>query len=409
MSAHQAGEVDRVLVHLNSLELGGTQINAVDLAVQGRESGIHSILLGAADTLPKGPSLLDIAAERGIDIEIYDPESSMFARGRQLAELARRHDADLVHVYGSWGGAARPTYWGFSRFGRRPWVQTVWEMEVSSQIKRRMPMIVGTGYLVDDMRDRPGLTRLISPPVDTDLDRPDPESAAAFRSDHDLQGPLLVIVSRLDRSMKSVPIGIAIEAMRELGTRATLAIVGTGDNADQLHRAGALVNEAVGREAVRFIGPMSNPRRAYAAADVMIGMGGSAARALAFGKPLVVHGEAGRSELFQEATADALARYSYWSDDTVSNPVEMLVGFVSDLLGDDSRREALGEFGRAFAIERFGLVKMAAQLADFYREAATAYGVRQWIGDLPSEIGMLSRKVARKAGLGVRADVEDTR
>lgn len=402
MSTNRRRDAARVLVHLNSLELGGTQINAVDLAVEVEQHGIHSILVGSADALPKGPSLLDIAEERGIEVVVYDPASSMLARGRQLAALAKAHDAELVHVYGSWGGGARPTYWNFSRFGRRPWVQTVWEMEVSPKIKRRMPMIVGTGYQLDDLHDRPGLTRLISPPVDTELDRPDPEAGAAFRVEHELDGPLLVIVSRLDLSMKSVPIGIAIEAMRGLATKATLVIVGTGDNARQLHAAGQRVNDAVGRAAVRFVGPMANPRPAYAAADIMIGMGGSAARTLAFGTPLIAHGEGGRAELFDESTAEALARYSYWSDDEVEHPVELLSGFIDDLLSDQRRREELGEFGRRFAIERFGLAKMASELADFYREAAISYGLRGWIGDLPSEVSMLSQKIARKVGVGAR-------
>lgn len=409
MSGRPAGTVERVLVHLNSLQLGGTQINALDLAARLRQLGIQSILLGASETLPTGPSMLDIAADRGIEVEVYDAAPSMMTRSRQLTQLAKKHDVDLVHVYGSWGGAARPTYWGFSRFGRNPWVQTVWEMEVSSLVKRRMPMIVGTGYLVDDMRDRPGLTRLISPPVDTELDRPDPVAGAAFRAAHDLHGPLLVIVSRLDLSMKSIPIGVAIEAMRTLGERATLAIVGTGDNAEALHAAGAVVNAELGRDAVRFIGPMSDPRPAYAAADIMIGMGGSAARALAFGKPLVVHGEAGRAELFEESTSAALARYSYWSDDEAEHPVELFSGFVTALLDDEARREELGAFGREFAIGRFGLTKMADDLAAFYREAAVSYGGRQWFGDLPSEIVMLARKIGRKIGLGSRLDDEAPR
>ncbi|MGF6823695.1 glycosyltransferase involved in cell wall biosynthesis [Microbacterium sp. ZKA21] len=388
---------DRVLVHLNSLELGGTQINAVDLAVQARSHGIHSILVGAADTLPDGPSLLDIAADRGIAVEVYEPSSSMLARGRQVADLARAHNAGLVHVYGSWGGGARPTYWNFARFGRRPWVQTVWEMAVDPQIKRHMPMIVGTGYLVDDLRERPGLTRLISPPVDTDLDRPDPALGSVFRAQHDLRGPVIGIVSRLDLSMKSVPIGIVIEAMRFLADRATLVIVGTGDDETRLRAAGARVNEAAGRAAVRFVGPMANPRPAYAASDIMVGMGGSAARSLAFGAPLVVHGEGGRSELFDETSADALARYSYWSDDAVADPVGSIAGILSSLLEDEDRRTELGRFGRQFAIDRFGLDSMARELAHFYRAASTSYGLRGWVGDLPSEARMLAEKAARAA------------
>lgn len=409
MFARRGEGADRVLVHLNSLELGGTQINAVDLAVEVRRHGVESILVGARDTLPRGPSLLDIAEDRGVGIEIYDPADSILARGRQLSAIAERHGAGLVHVYGSWGGGARPTYWGFSRFGRRPWLQTVYEMEVSPKIKRHMPLIVGTGYQVDEMRDRPGRTILISPPVDTAADRPDPTAGAQFRQEHDLSGLLLVIVSRLDASMKALPISVAIEAMRELSGEATLVIVGTGDQVERLRILGDGVNEAVGRAAVRFIGPMANPRPAYLAADVMLGMGGSAARSLAFGRTLVVQGERGWSELFEELSADHLARNSYWSPESVDDPAGRLTRIIRPLLADTDRRARLGTFGRQFAIDRFSLTRMADKLVDFYAEAYSAYGARGWLADLPPEAGILSRKVARRFGLPVRPDAEVTR
>jgi glycosyltransferase involved in cell wall biosynthesis len=394
MKARHERDVERVLVHVNSLELGGTQINALDLAVEVRQHGIHSILVGARDTVPAGPSLLDVAAERGITVELYEPKASILARGRQLTDLAEKHGAQLVHVYGSWGGGARPIYWGYARFGRHPWIQTVYEMEVSPKIKRHMPLIVGTGYLADDMQGRPGQTILISPPVDTDSDRPSSVDGAAFRREHGLDGNLLVIVSRLDADMKALPIGAAIEAMRTLSTDATLAIIGTGDDATRLNAAGARVNETVRRAAVRFIGPMANPRPAYAAADIVLGMGSSAARGLAFGKPLVVQGEAGWSQLFEESTADALARYSYWSPVAVPRPAERLVSIIEPLLADETRRAWLGEYGRRFAIERFGLSMMAAKLAAVYREAGGFYDLRRWGADLPPEIAILARKAA---------------
>ncbi len=394
MSPRTTKDIERVLVHLNSLELGGTQINALDLAVEIREHGIQSILVGARDTIPAGPSLLDIAAARGIAIEVYDPEESILARGRQLTALAEEHGAGLIHVYGSWGGGARPTYWGYARFGRRPWIQTVYEMEVSPKIKRHMPLIVGTGYLVDELEHRPGRTILISPPVDTESDRPDSEAGAAFRAEHRLDGTLLVIVSRLDADMKSLPIGLAIDAMAGLPADVTLAIVGTGDDAVRLKETAGRVNAGLGRDAVRFVGPMVDPHPAYAAADVVLGMGSSAARGLAFGKPLVVQGQAGWSRLFDEDSAAELARYSFWSPLSVERPVEQLQGVIEPLLADDARRARLGEFGRRFAVERFGLTMMAARLAAFYREAAGAYDLRRWSADLPPELAILARKGA---------------
>lgn len=389
----------RVLVHLNSLELGGTQLNAIDFAAAARAHGVESFLVGARDTLPdpaRGPSVLEIARRHGLEIDVYDPEASILGRGKQLKALATRHRTDLVHVYGSWGGGARPTYWGFARFGRRPWLQTVYEMEVSPKVKRHMSLIVGTAYLEEELRDRPAPAVLISPPVDVDADRPDAVVAAAFRAAYDLRGPLIVVVSRLDASMKARPIAVAIDAMRELSDEATLVIVGTGDDEDRLRGLGADVNAAAGREAVRFTGPLADPRPAYAAADIMLGMGGSAARSLAFGQTLIVQGECGWSELFEPATAESLARNSYWSPDEVDDPVARLVAIIRPLLRDENARARLGAFGREFALARFGLPAMTTRLVEVYRSALGVRGVRRWAADLPPEIAVAARKIARR-------------
>ena len=387
----------RVLVHLNSLQLGGTQINAVDLAAEMRGRGVESILLGARNTIPDGPSLIEIAAAHDMEISLYDPAPAIFARARQVTSFARRHHVDLVHVYGSWGGGARPTYWGPSRFARTPWVQTVYEMSVSAKILRHMPMIVGTGYQRDEQHDRPGRTILISPPVDLIENHPDVQEGLRFRRAQRIgDGSLLVIVSRLDASMKSVPAYAAIDAMRVLApTGANLAIVGTGDNVAAVQSRADAVNEEVGRDAVRLIGALADPRPAYAAADIVLGMGGSAARALAFAKPLVVQGEAGWSSLFEPSSAESLARSSFWSPDAVPDPAERLAATIAPLLVDSERRNRLGIFGRSFAEERFGLTAMADRLVDFYQTVRGEYTSRDWLADLPLEGRTLSAKVAR--------------
>lgn len=386
----------RILVHLNSLELGGTQLNAVDFAVAARAHGVESILLGAQGTLTPSPNLVDYAGERGVPVEVYDPVGGMRGHAAQLSDLVDRLHVDLIHVYGMWG-AARAVFWGPARFGRTPWVQTVYEMSVTPVVLRHMPLIVGTGYLLDEHADRPGRTVLVSPPVDLERDAPALTGLPDLRRAAGLgAGPLLGIVSRLDSNMKAFSIGVAIDAMRSLGdTGATLAIVGGGDAEEHLRERARRVNDSLGREAVRLLGPMIDPRPAYAAADVMLGMGGSAARSLAFGKPLVVQGEAGWSQTFDRDSADALARASYWSPDSVADPVGDLVGAVRALLDDPVRRAELGVFGREFATARFGLPAMTAQLCDLYASAVRSYGPADWLADVPREGRRLMEKIAR--------------
>ncbi len=395
----------RVLVLLNSLELGGTQINAVDFSVALRAHGVESWLVGERASLAPEPDLLTYAAERGVTIEMYDALPGMRAHAAQLSSMARRLRIDLIHVYGMWS-LARQVFWGPARFGGVPWVQTVYEMSVAPIVLRHMPLIVGTGYLVDELVDRPGPTILISPPVDMARDSPTSGTRARFVV-RTTWGTVFCWVSSspLDSNMKATSIEVAIDAMRVLASEdVTLFVVGAGDGGDRLDARAREVNAAAGREAVRMLGPSVDPRPAYAAADIMLGMGGSAARSLAFGRPLIVQGEAGWSKLFEPSTAESLARSSYWSPDTVSDPVGALVGTVRELLSNAPRRSELGDFGREFASQRFGLEAMTARLAAFYGEAVSAYGRRAWAADLPRETRRLVEKVARHIQRAVARD-----
>jgi len=205
-------------------------------------------------------------------------------------------------------------------------------------------------------------------------------------------------VSRLERQLKATAIGVTIDAMRELAsTGATLFIVGDGDAHAALRAEADAVNDDVGRSAVRMLGALSDPRPAYLAADIVVGMGGSAARALAFGKPLIVHGEQGWSRIFEPDTSRSLARSSFWSPERPEHPVADFVRIARPLIADEARRRELGAFGREFARERFGLDAMSDRLALFYADAIGAYGAREWVLDLPHEWRRLVKKVARLA------------
>lgn len=395
----------RVLVHLNSLELGGTQINAVDFAVAARAHGVESILIGDRSALPESPNLIDYAAGHGVEVRTYEPAAGMRGHAAQLEELVEQLRIDLVHVYGMWG-AARPVFWGPARWGRTPWVHTVYEMSVTPIVLRHMALIVGTEYLLEEQADRPGGTVLISPPVDLVRDSPEARDVPDLRVQAGLgDGPLISIVSRLDSRMKARSISVAIDAMRRLGqSGTTLVVVGGGDAEADLVAQAARVNRELGRDAVRMLGAMSDPRPAYAAADVVLGMGGSAARALAFGKPLVVQGEAGWSRTFDRDSAASLARASYWSPNEVADPVGDLTEAVAALLDDETRRIDLGRFGREFAVARFGLPAMTERLCGVYRDAASSYGPTEWLADLPREGRRLVEKVGRVLGRSDRSE-----
>lgn len=385
----------RILVQINNLALGGTQLNAVDLAAATTDFGYESILVAPRDTLPSlGPSIVDVAASRGVPLEVFDRASSRVrgattARGIiTLSRLAARHKADIVHAYST--GFTRAAYWGPCLFGRRPLVVTAYEMEIDPLIQQRASLIVGTEYLAEEQAQRPGPTVLISPPVDLDRDSPASVSGMDFRALHRIapQQPTIVMVSRLDDEMKSLSVEVAIQAVDAMAdTNVVLIIVGTGNAAVRLAGLAATVNAHLGRRAVIMAGALADPRPAYAAADVVIGMGGSAARGLAFGKPLVVSGELGQFRIFGPASSAALFRNSFWSNQRSDYARDELLACLSPLLRSVQLREELGDFGRKFACEHFGLRAMAGRLANVYQRAADSYGTGAWIRDAATEAG----------------------
>lgn len=378
----------RVLVQINSLALGGTQINAVDLAAAVQEHGYESVLIGPTDTLPDGPSLFEIADDRGVQLHAFDRPRSTFSGARALVRLAHKHRADLVHVYGSW--TSRPAWWGPCLFGRRPLVLTVYEMTVDPLTPQNTGLIIGTKYLEQELSSRPGGVDLISPPVDVVRDDSQRVSGRACVDYHGLRQDNLriVMVTRLDEEMKAAGIECAIQAIGAITSPAVdLLIVGTGDAEERLRVLADQINKRKRRRAVVLAGPMADPRPAYAAADVMVGMGGSAARSLSFGKPLVVAGEAGWFKTFTPHTASELFRNSFWSPDSMDDPVGSLIECLRPLLDDPQRRAELGRFGREFAEQNFGLPAMAKRLARTYDTALSRYGFDRWCRDAALELG----------------------
>jgi glycosyltransferase involved in cell wall biosynthesis len=384
----------RVLVQLNSLELGGTQLNALDFATEVAKWGYESVLIGPADTIPQGPSLFDVAAERGIELSSFDRPRTTLSGARMMSELANKFRADFIHVYGSWG--YRSAWWGPCGLGRRPLVQTVYEMTVEKLTHTHTSLIVGTKHLEEELAERAGGVHLISPPVDISRDNSAIIPTKAFLRSHTLNPTNLrvVMVTRLDEEMKAFSVQTAIEAIGLMDRKdVDLVVVGTGNAERRLGKIGDSVNLKMGRKAVVFTGPMADPREAYAAADVMIGMGGSAARTLSFGKPLIVAGEAGWFRLFTPATSQEIFRSSFWSPQVVANPAPPLADILGAILNDEPLKESLSAFGRSFAETHFGLPAMAMKLADAYSTALVRFGPLAWTRDLSIEAVHFHRRL----------------
>src|SRR5262249_6853581 len=141
------------------------------------------------------------------------------------------------------------------------------------------------------------------------------------------------------------------ELARELPVR--LLVVGNGPAREQLEKLAGEVNAALGREVVVLTGALLDPRAAYAAADVILGMGGSVLRGLGFAKPAIVLGEAGFSEILEPATLDQFLWQGFYGLGDGDLGVGPLTGQLRGLLEDPARRAELGRFSRELVCERF--------------------------------------------------------
>jgi len=368
----------RILVFGHRLETGGSQTNTIDLAAAARDLHGHEVWVFATP----GPAA-ELVARRGLEL-IPAPEPSRFHPAwptvRALDLAVRRVRPDLLHVW-EWPQVL-DAYYGAHLWRDVPMLATNMTMDPLRSIPPELPLTVGTQAIVDASRSRrSGPVWLIEPPFDVDADDPSRVDPEPFTTEHGVRDdglPLVVTVSRIVEDMKLEGIRDAIRATELLDVRCPvrLAIVGGGAAFDEVAASAAAVNRRLGRSAVVTTGPLQDPRPAYAAADVMLGMGSSAIRGLAFGKPTVVLGEQGFSEIFDATTQDGFFRTGYYGIGPGSSNGSG-AGRLADLierLVTDSEVRSRAAATRQLMVERYGLPAVAGRLDRAYGEAARPSG-----------------------------------
>lgn len=356
----------RIGIGLAGLQFGGCQINALDLAMELTRRG-HEVVAFAIYDSPL-ISVAPLADKLGIPLHILPAEKNPFLQSRHVAEFVSDHRLNVVHVFGAW--LAAPTTIALRSVPETALVVTNWTMDNFWGLPPMTPLILGTESLREEasrtVRSAP--VWLLEPPVDTTADQHDERARAAFRDKWSVSGTatLLVIVSRLDFDMKAEGIADAIRAMGvSPDSTHQLAVVGGGDAQHTLSQLADEVNTALGRRAVVMTGPLEDPSAAYSAADLVLGMGGAALRALAFQKPLVVLGEGGFSKPFTPGTVGYFLREGFYGRGSAHDPVKSLhTSIVSTLALSQS--SDLAHWGRQILLSRFSLAQAADRLLTMY-------------------------------------------
>lgn len=386
------GRALNVLIGLEGLALGGCPINALDLGRALRQRG-HHVSVFAIDEDVK-VSLLPYAARCGFTPVLLPAGSGTVGRTRQIRELADSVGAEVTHVFAPWLGPAATAAMATRRSGAA--VVTNWMMENVFYTPRHTPVIVGTQRLHDELALRhQGRVWLMEPPVDVVADAPDPARGREFRQAWDIaDGELaVVVVGRVDAHLKAEGLGYAIRAIEVNESNLRLVIVGDGDAFGQIQALAEEVNRRLGRPAVLLTGAMHDPRPAYDAADIALGMGGSALRALAHGKPLVVLGGRGFARTFEPTSAGHFYQEGFYGQQSPDDPVRHLATVLDSLCGREARA-ALGEFGLSEVVRRFSLEAGAVRLEQIYRHTLAHLPLRYQRGVVAA--GQLTRTAARE-------------
>ena len=356
----------RIVVGLEGLALGGCPINALDLARTLRTRG-HHVSVFAVDEHVK-VSLLPYAAAAGFEVARLSSGTGIVPLSRSIAQQTA--GADVVHVFAPWlAPAARVA--AVTTPGQAV-VSTNWTMSNVPYVPRDVPQILGTAGLQHEAQlTHPSHVWLMEPPVDLIRDTPDVELGSSFRrqwgiADHEVA---VVVVSRVDSVMKAESMRYAIRALTVLeDPRWRLVVVGDGDAFDDIAVEARRTNALLGRPAVVLMGAMDDPRPAYSAADVTLGMGGSALRCLAHAKPLIVLGVNGFACTFTRASAARFYETGFYGEEPCDEPVDHLAAELRPLLEPLARRD-LGAYGRSAVEQRFSLETAAAALEAVYAEA----------------------------------------
>ena len=389
----------RILVYPHSMEIGGSQLNAVQLAAAVRDLEHEVIVLSEPGPLVERARAMGL---EHLEIPLHRRRPSLSVVG-SLIRLVRERHVDVVHGY-EWPPVIE-AFFGPGLWLRSPVVGTVMSMSVARFFPRTVPLLVGT-ELIREAALAAGHRRvtLLEPPVDTEADHPLVDGSK-FRAQHGI-GPdeiLVVIICRLVPDLKLEGLVASCDAVGELGRTGypvRLVIVGDGPAKNKVGERAAMANAVAGRQVVLLTGEIADPRPAYAAADVVVGQGGSALRGMAFGKPLVVVGENGFSELLTPNSAPTFLHQGWYGvgPGSLGAGAPALRLALERLIGSRELRRQLGAYGHQLALDRFSLHHAArVQEGEYLAAAQDRVAFGPFVVDLArSATGVLGSKLWRK-------------
>jgi L-malate glycosyltransferase len=390
----------KIMVFLHDLVLGGTTVNAVEMAAALQRNHGHEVVFFGTP----GP-LAPLVAAHGMRL-IEAPVTKYHPSPRRMQALRaayRQEKPDLVHAWEPW--ACLDTYVALHGPWGVPMLVTDMQMQVVAGLPKAVPITFGTPALAQQARAAGHRqAHVLLPAVDMDHNRLGAVDATDFKHRHHIQPDdvTMVTVSRLEAALKGESLQRTMAAVHAIGLthpqlRLRWLLVGDGLARDALQAQAARVNAQLGRDAVTLTGALQDPRVAYSAADIVVGMGSSALRGMAFAKPSLVVGEQGFCALLDPDADPATAHdfehhglfgrgQSVWMGDQAMGHANASIhnaALEQALLSLAQRRDAwpsLGDAARSWVQARFGLNTVTGTLHTLCQAAvfSQARGANRW-------------------------------
>lgn len=342
----------RVALYLENLLVGGAQHATIDLAIGLAERG-HDV------TLVAGPGpLAAIAAERGVRLTRLPQRAHPGLRSaRALVRVLAERRSDVVLAVGPSAAIEAVTAVAAARRQPVAVVAAYPSDTLSPDAPRTTPVLTRRPAVLAAARRRNPVVADVPAAVDTAYNAPGVDGGAFRRAHTNEDEALVVLATRLAREQKATGIRTSIRATAELARRRPVRLVIAGDGG--LRPDVEAEAERHGGGAVTLVGELVDPRPAYAAADVVLGLGTSVLRGMAMARPSIALGAEGQARVVDAAAVADLAPTGWLADGPPVAPAE-LADLIERLLDDPKLARSSAAAGRAAVTEERGASVVAA-------------------------------------------------
>lgn len=352
----------KIMICLHELVLGGATINAIELAASLRDMHGHEVVMFATP----GP-LIELVKLYKLRLIPAPPAGTLPSPSRMhaLRRAVKAEKPDVIHAWEIW--ACMDSFYGVHLPMGVPLVVTDMYMTVTRLLPKSLTTTFGTQELVDKAKAvKRQRVHLLHPPIDVANNAPSTVDPVIFRRRWHItsESILLVTVSRLVDCLKGESLTQILRAIERIDPHLPihLLIVGDGSARKRISEIATDINQKLGQTKVTLTGAMLDPRPAYAAADIVLGMGGSALRAMAFGKPVIVMGNNGFFKLFSPETAEYFRYHGFFGTGHGGGEVE-LATTITDLAARQEERNSLGRYSRQYVEQHHSLELISTRLS----------------------------------------------